>query len=381
MKRIRDMKHRFSRVLARIAVTLVSVALCVALIVVIFMSFWKPLSAKASKEMQKEYATLADNYSDGEFSNPGEFSVMSSYTDPYANRAGDNGRTPADVLPSVEPQFLTSPKAEEFTVTWLGHSTLLLQIEGLNILFDPVFSDIASPVSFVGPERFSPRPIEIGELPELDAVIITHDHYDHLDYSTICALKDKTKRFVVGLGVENHLLRFGVEEAKISSLVWWQEMELGSLTVACTPARHYSGRSLNDHNATLWTSWVLRGSDIQVYVSGDTGYGDHFAEIYRRYGSFDLALLDCAQYNERWHEVHMFPEEAVRAAGELHAKTLMPIHWGAFSLSLHAWDDPAQRFTQRAEEQGFEVITPKLGQTVTWNERDAAKERWWREYK
>lgn len=381
MKRIRDLKHRSARVAARFAVALTCTVLCVALIAAVFMTFWKPLGARASREAQKDYARRADNFSDGEFSNPGEFSVMSDYTDPYAKRAGDKGATPEDALPTVRPDFLSSPTAQDFTLTWLGHSTILLQISGLNILFDPVLSDITSPVSFIGPKRYSPLPIGVDELPELDAVIITHDHYDHLDYPTILKIRDKTKRFIVGLGVENHLARFGVESAKITAMAWWEEIKIGSLTVACTPAQHFSGRSLNDRNATLWTSWVLISDSIQIFESGDTGYGGHFEEIYRKYGAPDLALLDCSQYSERWHDVHMFPEEAVRAASDLHAGTVMPIHWGAFSLSSHAWDDPPQRFTRKAVDEGFTVITPKLGQTVIWDETATSAQRWWQEYK
>ena len=382
MKRIRDLKHRFSRVLARIAVTVVCVILCITLVAVIFMTFWKPLGAKASKTQQEIYTGRADNYSDGAFHNSGDFTLMSdSFTDPYSERAGSKGAVPQDTLPTVKPALSEAPSNEEFSVTWLGHSTILLQMGGLNILFDPVLSDIASPVSFIGSKRFSPLAINAEELPELDAVIITHDHYDHLDYPTIQKIKDRTKRFSVGLGVENHLERFGVESDKITAMAWWEEISLGDITVACTPARHYSGRSLNDRNASLWTSWVLIGEEIKVFESGDTGYSGHFAEIYEKYGEFDLAMLDCAQYNERWHEVHMFPEESVRAAAELHVAVLMPIHWGAFSLSPHAWDNPPQRFTEQAQSQGFEVITPKLGQTVNWNDRTGASERWWREYK
>lgn len=382
MKRIRDLKHRFSRVLARIAVTLVCVILSITLIAVIFITFWTPLGAKASKDRRENYAERADNYSDGAFHNTGDFSIMSGgYSDAYASRAGSKGSVPQDTIGTVKPSFSTSLTNDELTVTWLGHSTVLVQLEGLNIMFDPVLSDIASPLSFIGARRYSPLAITAEELPQLDAVIITHDHYDHLDYQTIRAIKDKTKRFIVGLGVENHLERFGVESDSITALAWWEETVLGPVTVACTPARHYSGRSLNDRNASLWTSWVLIGEKIKIFESGDTGYGDHFAEIYEKYGPFDLAMLDCAQYNERWHEVHMFPEESVQAAADLHAETLMPIHWGAFSLSPHAWDDPPRRFTEQALSQGFEVLTPRLGQTVSWNDRAEATERWWNEYK
>ena len=249
----------------------------------------------------------------------------------------------------------------------------------MNILFDPVFSDISSPVSFIGSRRFSDLAMTAEELPDIDIVIISHDHYDHLDYPTIRKIDSKVGKYIVPLGIENHLERWGVSEDKIITAAWWEEIELDGLTIACTPSRHYSGRKLIDQNATLWASWTLMNDSYKVFESGDTGYGDQFEEIYEKFGDFDLALMDCAQYSTAWHDVHMFPEEAVSAANILHARVAIPIHWGAFTLSDHPWDDPAERFTLNGEETGLNVVTPKLGETVEWSHLGDYQERWWRE--
>lgn len=243
-------------------------------------------------------------------------------------------------------------------------------MHGMNILIDPVFSERTSPVSFIGPKRFSKLPVEIDDLPELDVVVISHDHYDHLDMDSIKALDKKAKSFAVPLGVENHLKRWGVSSDKITELAWWEETEINGLTIACTPSRHFSGRRIIDADETLWASWVFKDDHYKIFESGDSGYGGHFEEIHNRYGDFDLVMIDCAQYNPQWHYVHMYPEEAA-----------MPIHWGAYVLSSHPWDAPPERFTAAAEELGMTVVTPHLGETMDPDSPENYGERWWKNLK
>lgn len=371
--------HRWARILWRVYLILMAVIVVVFIAAVLFLHFWPAFGRPATKTQQESYAQRADNFSDGVFHNTRDFSVMSESTDLYANRIGSKGTSPADELPVVVPDLLTQPGEDDLTVTWFGHSTCLLQMQGMNILFDPVFSDIASPVSFIGSWRFSDLALSAEQLPGIDLVIISHDHYDHLDMGTIQTIESKVDHYIVPLGIENDLERWGVPAEKIEAVAWWDEVDLNGLTVACAPSRHYSGRGIGDRNRTLWASWILVGSHYKIYESGDSGDGGHFSEIYEKYGDFDLALMDCAQYNTAWHDVHMFPEEAVDAANTLHAKAAMPIHWGAFQLSDHPWDDPAERFVRHAEETGLEVLTPQLGETVTWEDRQDYHLKWWRD--
>ncbi len=370
---------RWAKIVLRILLILLICLLLIVLLALLFINFYPSFGGNASREKKAEYASRASNYFDGAFHNTGEFSLMTEADDPYKDRSSGKGTLPGENLPTVTPSLFQNPAKDELSLTWFGHSSVLLQMQGMNILFDPVFSEISSPVSFVGSRRFSDLPLTAEELPQIDLVIVSHDHYDHLDYPTIQQIDGKVGRYVVPLGVENHLKRWGVSEHKISTLAWWEETEFDGLTVVCTPSRHYSGRKIIDQNATLWASWVLKNETYQVFESGDTGFGGQFEEIYAKFGTFDLALMDCAQYSTRWHEVHMFPEEAATAAGILHAKAAIPIHWGAFRLSDHAWDDPAERFTLRGEELGLTVVTPRLGETVEWRRLTEYTKRWWRE--
>lgn len=371
--------RRVLRRILKILLVIFALVLTIALAAALFLLLNPVFGANSSAEDRVRYAERAGNFVSGEFVNTDETSFGSGFIDAYSERSSGKSPTPQQELPVLKPSPLESPSEDELTVTWLGHSTTLVQMSSLNILFDPVLSMLCSPVSFAGTRRYSKPPLTPEELPALDVVIITHEHYDHLDYDTIMSIKDKTERFVVPLGMENDLISWGVPEEKITSLAWWEETKLGSLTITCTSANHYSGRLLIDSQDTLWSSWVLKNHKYSIYESGDTGYGAHFKEIGERYGRFDLVMTDCAQYNMRWHNVHMFPEEAVKAAMELGTDTVMPIHWGAYSLSDHAWDDPAQRFTLAAEENGLEVITPMLGQTFSWENRGDYQNRWWRE--
>ena len=263
-------------------------------------------------------------------------------------------------------------------VTWFGHSAFLLEIEGKTILFDPMFGKAPTPFP-VRNQRYSGKlPFAIDELPVIDAVVLSHDHYDHLDYGSIMKLKGKVKQFITPLGVGSHLARWGIPEGKISEHDWWSEFTFEGLKLACTPARHFSGRGLTDRNSTLWCSWVIIGPESKVYFSGDGGYGPHFKEIGEKYGPFDLTLMECGQYDARWAAIHMLPEETVQAHQDVKGKLLIPVHWGAFTLSLHAWHDPVERALQAAKESGVVIATPRIGETICLGEDQIPETAWWK---
>ncbi len=363
------------RKILKIIFVILFVIILIVLAAFLFVTFFPSFGGRVSKEDKADYEKRADNYADDKFTYPAEWELEGLSEDQIVS---DNQTLPRKNIPVETPEFADDPDIDKVTVTWFGHSNMLIQMHGMNILIDPVFSERTSPVSFVGPKRFSELPLEIDDLPDIDIVVISHDHYDHLDMDSIKALNAKSERFIVPLGVENHLERWGVSSDKITNTAWWEETEINGLTIACTPSRHFSGRRIIDSDETLWASWVFKDEYHQIFESGDSGYGGHFEEIHNRYGDFELVMIDCAQYNMDWHYVHMFPEESALAAEALGAQTAMPIHWGAYVLSSHPWDDPAERFTAAAEKLGITVITPKIGETMTPENAEEYQDRWWR---
>lgn len=307
------------------------------------------------------------NYRDGQFQNLTPTAVMredASYRTmllDYVNKPDAN--TPPRPLPSVQTNLKSLPDSTP-TVVWFGHSSYLIKSKGVTVLVDPVLSGSASPVSLFGRSFAGSDVYEVDDLPAIDLLVLSHDHYDHLDYVTIKQLMPKVKRFYVALGVGAHLERWGVPADRIVEFDWWESHRVSdNINLTATPARHFSGRSFA-RGRTLWTSYVLTLHGHNLFLGGDSGYGPHFAEIGAKYGPFDLAVLECGQYGRDWPTIHMFPEEVVTAAGDLRAKTLLPVHWGKFALALHAWNEPIQRLTQRAAEQQLVVTTPKIGEPV-----------------
>ncbi len=289
---------------------------------------------------------------------------------------GEQERVPATQIPSLLVDSAAIGKATKTRVTWLGHSTLLIEVDGQVLLTDPVFSDRASPLSFIGPKRFpSEMPLKPKEIPYVDAVLISHDHYDHLDHQSILKLKEKVGRFYVPLGVGGHLERWGVDGNKIVELDWWQEDQLQGLTLALTPTRHFSGRGLR-RDRTLWGSWVIIGEQERLFFGGDSGYFDGFKEIGKKYGPFDITMLESGAYNKAWSEIHMMPEETVQAHIDLRGELLLPIHWAKFNLSIHGWTEPIERLLAAAEIQQVRVVAPMQGDSFAL-QRPPQLVSWW----
>lgn len=301
--------------------------------------------------MAKQYRNLEDT------------ALFSSYTDPYVNRRGTGPVRPQKPLNEIAPNFGALP-ADGLSLVWLGHSSVLLRLEGKTILIDPVFSKYCSPVPMSSLARFPGPKLTAGLFPGIDFVLITHNHYDHMDRATLQALKGQTKQFLVPSGVGRYLRRFGIPAEKIRELGWFEEYCAEGIRIAATPSQHSSARTPFDGGKSLWCSYYITGKQYSVFDTGDGGYGGHFSEIRNRYGSPDLAIMECGQYNIRWHGLHMFPEESVQAAKDLGAGCAVPIHWGAFVLSDHPWDDPPKRFAQRAQELDVPFRIPTLFEPI-----------------
>lgn len=294
------------------------------------------------------------------YQNQNPVPLFGQWEDPYADRRGVGQTHPADPLPCAKTDFHRAFLDDRLYFSWLGHSSVFLHMDGKSILIDPVFCRYASPVPFFGPKRFPGFVPRASDFPEIDLLLITHSHYDHLDKKAIRRLNRQVKRFIAPKGVGDLLHRFGVSRKKITELGWYDEFALDGLTVTCTPSQHDSARTPFDLDQTLWCSYVLKNKDFSVYDCGDGGFAGHFQEIYDKFGSFDLGIMECGQYNTRWHAIHMFPEESVEAAKILGAKVAVPVHWGAYVLSDHPWDDPPKRFSRRAQELGVACRLPKL---------------------
>jgi L-ascorbate metabolism protein UlaG (beta-lactamase superfamily) len=373
------------RLLKFVSLALVALMLVFVIAATLFMNLSPQFGGSATDEQKKQYAQ-SKNFKDGIFVNlipttrdiGFANTVRVIYKFLFVKPPGIQPDKPIEVQKIDSLDIIEKPAASK-RLTWFGHSACLLEMEGKRIFFDPMLGETPSPHPMFGSKRYSKElPIEIEKLPYIDAVVLSHDHYDHLDYESISALKSKVGRFYVPLGVGVHLRTWGVDSTKITELDWWSEVTTDGFTFVCTPARHFSGRGLLDGFSTLWASWVVKTSTSNVYFSGDSGYGPHFKEIGNQYGPFDFVMLECGQYNELWKDIHMMPEETVQAAIDLKGKLMMPIHWGAFTLAMHTWIDPITRVTAAAREKGVQITTPRIGEPVLLQQSDFPHSEWWK---
>jgi L-ascorbate metabolism protein UlaG (beta-lactamase superfamily) len=287
---------------------------------------------------------------------------------------------PLQPLPSSSPLEAWQKAPESgLRATWLGHSTVLLELDGKRVLTDPVWGERASPSKLAGPKRFQPVPVAIERLPPLDAVLISHDHYDHLCQESVLALARAQSGvpLLTPLGVGARLEEWGIDPARIVELDWWEHKRVGPLTITAAPSQHFSGRGAFDRNSTLWTSFAVRGENESFFFSGDTGLTPEYQQIRERLGPFTLTMLEVGAFHPAWGEIHLGPENALAAHALLGGGPLLPVHWGTFNLAIHAWDEPAETLLQRAPKEGVQLVMPKIGEPVEIA-RAGLVDPWWR---
>jgi L-ascorbate metabolism protein UlaG (beta-lactamase superfamily) len=331
------------------------------------------------KNPPKEAITPSPNYKKGAFENlnPTEVTLketsMIKMLREYRNRPKNT--VPNKPIPYIKTD-LTSLSADKPSIVWFGHSSYLIKSKETTVLVDPVFNGYASPFPFFAKAFKGADGYGVTDFDSIDVLVITHDHYDHLDYATIKAIHPKVKHIVTSLGVGNHLVYWGVPKEKITELDWWDSKVLDSkLKFTAAPARHFSGRSFK-RGQTLWGSFVLNIHDHQIYIGADSGYDNHFKTIGERFGGFDFALLECGQYGKNWPYIHMMPEQTLQAAIDINTKVLMPVHWAKFTLALHPWNEPIQRLIAVKDKFTGDITTPKIGETVVVGNYHP-NEVWW----
>lgn len=360
--------------------TLLSVVLLLGFTTFFYM--WQPIFGKLPKGKRLEQVQQSPNYRDGQFQNIHHTPNLTTNGSPakiYFNflfKKVPHTR-PIDEIPSVKTDLKNLPTNENVLV-WFGHSSYFIQLDGVRFLIDPVFSGNASPIpnsnkSFKGTDIYS-----VDNMPEIDYLLISHDHYDHLDYPTIKKLRPKIKHVICGLGVGAHFEHWRFDPAIITEKDWNDSIPLsGNITLYTAPARHFSGRSLK-RNKTLWLAYILQTEESIFYLGGDGGYDTHFAKIGEKFGGFDLAILENGQYNEAWHAIHLMPGEGLQAAKDLKAKRLFPVHSSKFKLAHHPWDEPLKTITE-LNEKGDQIplVTPRIGEVVYLNDTTQSFNRWW----
>ena len=349
-----------------------------------FIDIWLDFGKTPSEKSKKIYSAKTEYYHDGKYHNSKDFEMLvkvkerNMITEMLTSHPDTKpkGKIPVDKIDEFP-----HAEADEMKITWFGHSTVMLQMHGMNILTDPVLSRYVSPVSFIGSERMAELPMEAENLPLIDLVLISHDHYDHLDYETIKKIDSKVKKYCVPLGVESRLQRWNIDKEKINSMAWYDELQIEGINVAFTPAQHNSGRGINDSDSTLWGGYYLKDQYHSFYYTGDTGKGDFFKDINERYGSVELMMADTGQYDEMWPYYHMNPQESLQSAEEMKTKWLVPVHWAGFALANHPWYEPGEKITELAEKSDINVATPIIGQTIDFKDIAGATEKWWKELK
>jgi len=370
-----------SRIVRRSGRWVLAIIASVALSAII--SGWRAFGHRADGE-RRARMERSPAFHDGSFVNPEPL-----HNDAWLTIKGmftaSPDRAPKGDVPVVatDPSRIAEPPKTGLRVTWLGHSSLLVDIDGARILTDPVWSGRVSPIGWVGPERWYEPTVALGALPKLDAVVVSHDHYDHLDYPTIVALNaliDAARwgtKFVVPLGVGAHLVYWGVPETRIVEVDWWDRTKVGSLEIVCVPARHASGRTLFDKDATLWAGYAFLGAKHRAYFSGDTGLFPAMRDIGARLGPFDVTMIEVGEYDAAWPDWHIGPEQAVDAHRLVRGRVFLPIHWALLNLAYHGWTEPIERAAAASDRSAVTLVTPRPGESIELDAAAPARARWW----
>jgi L-ascorbate metabolism protein UlaG (beta-lactamase superfamily) len=350
----------------------------VGLGLVVLVSGWEAIGY-APKGERLQAMQASPQWNDGVFENPQPLwndpvGMLTNFLEPEPNLS------PSEPVPveTVDGARFDTPPPSGLRITWLGHSTLLIEIDGQVLLTDPVWGERTSPVDWLGPKRWYAPPLAMDELPSLDAVLISHDHYDHLDYPSIVALADRDTKFFAPLGVGAHLEAWGVPAERILDVDWWDAHTIGGLTITTAPSRHASGREILDQNRTLWAGYAIRSENHNIFFSGDTGLFPGMTEIGEKLGPFEVTMLEVGAYGQAWPDWHLGPEQAVRAHQMLQGEVFLPVHWGLFDLANHGWTEPIERVLVAAEQRGVPVLTPRPGGSVEPTQ-PGEQVRWWPE--
>ena len=369
-------RSRLRKVLLALVLLLAALVAATYLSTERFAAFGGRLSGARLERIRK-----SPNFANGQFHNPlptNRLGPGKLWEMVHHQFFGHEERVPQRAIPVVmhsAADYAVAPAG--LRATWIGHATTLIELDGRRVLTDPIWSDRCSPSTWVGPTRFHPPPIALADLPFIDAVVISHDHYDHLDLMTVRALAARGTKFAVPLGIGAHLEVFGVPAAQILELDWGQSAEVNGLQLTSTPARHYSGRNPLHGDETLWSSWVIAGPSHRVFFSGDSGYAGGFKAIGKRLGPFDLTLVKIGASDPTWVEIHMDPEQAVQVNQDLGGGLLMPVHWGTFNLAYHSWNEPPDRVLAAAQKAGVKLVVPRPGEQVV-PAHPKPVETWWR---
>jgi L-ascorbate metabolism protein UlaG (beta-lactamase superfamily) len=288
-------------------------------------------------------------------------------------------KTPIPHVPFDKEAFLKDSDSTKFI--WFGHSAILCRMHGKTIFIDPMLGPDAAPIAPFKIKRFNTISLDlIDELPPIDLLIMSHDHYDHLDLKSMERLAPKVNQYFTALGVSRHLESWGVAKDKITEFDWWEAHDFEGIKITFTPTRHFSARGMRDRFHGLWGGWSMKSSNEHIWFSGDGGYGEHFKEIGAKLGPFDMAFMECGQYNKLWRPIHLFPEECIRAAQEANAKKIMPVHWGSFTLSDHPWKEPVEQFIAESEKENAIWFVPQIGAPFALKDTENLQERWWEKY-
>lgn len=346
------------------------------------MTYLRQFGGKLTEELARRYGA-SPHWNGKRFANPVRTGVDLRLSDLpkmlYERFCTNTAREPKDLLTFPEPDLAAFERADGPQLIWFGHSAVLLRMAGRTVFIDPMMGADASPIAPFRTRRFTGSLLHIlHRLIKVDLVLLSHDHYDHLDMESIDALLPKTERFITALGVGRHLAAWGCPAEKITELDWWDEVKVDGLRITFTQSRHASGRAVRDQSGTLWGGFVIDDGSTRIWFSGDGGYGTHFKEVGARLGPFDLGLMECGQYNELWSTIHMMPEESAQAAADAGVKRIIPVHWAGFALAMHDWTEPVERTMAKAQELSIPVSTPGIGEVVPATGEEIGGGAWWR---